>query len=252
MSMARRLGPARHRCFSIPDRSRDLLGHARRDPGHRARGLAPVDAGRHADQLGEARAEGPQRRAADVEADLGDAELAATQQRHRALDAPRHQVAVGGLAVGELELAAEVPGRHVRAAGERLDVQRLRILPIDPVTHAAQQREVAQVLLRRGSAGHLRDRGTYPGTPSAPTASPAAMSSLAAPTSPAPSTDSIARTRPPSRYQTANGPESMSPRTTSSSQAGAGPTYSIAAQSERSEKKYGTTSCGASAPSMLR
>ena len=27
------------------------------------------------------------------------------------------------LAVGEPELAAEVPGRHVRAAGERLDIQ---------------------------------------------------------------------------------------------------------------------------------
>ena len=51
-----------------------------------------------------------------------------------------------------------------------------------------------------------RDRPVQPGTPSAPTASPAAMSSLAAPTSPAPSTESIPRTRPPSRYQTANGP----------------------------------------------
>jgi hypothetical protein len=47
-----------------------------------------------------------------------------------------------------------------RAAGERLDVQRLRVLPVDPVADAAQPREVAQVLHRGGSAGHLRDRAT--------------------------------------------------------------------------------------------
>jgi hypothetical protein len=48
--------------------------------------------------------------------------------------------------VGELELAGEVPGRHVRASGERLDVERLRVLPVDPVADAPQQRQVAQVL----------------------------------------------------------------------------------------------------------
>jgi len=50
-----------------------------------------------------------------------------------------------------------VPGRHVHAAGERLDVQRLDVLPVDPVANAAQQREVAQVLRCGGSAGRLRD-----------------------------------------------------------------------------------------------
>ena len=119
---------------------------------------APVGAGRHAGQFGEASAEGAQRRAADRETDLGDAEVATAQQCHRALDPPRHQVAVRRFAVGEPELAAEVPGRHVRAAGERLDVQRLRVLPVDPVPDAAQPREVAQVLLRGGSAGHTQDR----------------------------------------------------------------------------------------------
>jgi hypothetical protein len=34
------------------------------------------------------------------------------------------------------------------------------VLPIDPVADAAQPGEVAQVLRRRGSAGHLRDRAT--------------------------------------------------------------------------------------------
>ena len=129
-----------------------------------ARRLAPVGAGRHTDQLGEAAAEGAQRRTADREADLGDAEVATAQQRHRALDAARHQVAVRRLAVGEPELAAEVPGGHVHAAGERLDVQRLCVLPVDPVADAAQEREVAQV--RGGGGGadaHIRDRATSHG-----------------------------------------------------------------------------------------
>ena len=144
------------RCGSVTGASRFLIGRvtcfATHDgiPAVALRLRAPVGAGRHADQLGEASAERAQRRAADREADLGDAEVAATQQRHRALDAPRHQVAVRRLAVGEPELAAEVPGRHVRAARERLDVQRLRVLPVHPVANATQPREVAQVLLGGG------------------------------------------------------------------------------------------------------
>ena len=42
-------------------------------PRRRPRRLAPVDAGRHVDQVGEASAEGAQRRAADHETDRGDA-----------------------------------------------------------------------------------------------------------------------------------------------------------------------------------
>jgi hypothetical protein len=100
----------------------------------------------------------PERRAADLEADLGDAEIAPTQQRHRALDAPRHQVAVRRLPVGAAELAAEVPGRHVRAAGERLDVQRLGVVAVDPVADLTQEREIAEVLCRGGSARHSWNR----------------------------------------------------------------------------------------------
>ena len=53
-----------------------------------ARRPAPVDAGRHADRFGEAGAEGAQRRAADLETDLGYAEVAATQQRPRCATLP--------------------------------------------------------------------------------------------------------------------------------------------------------------------
>jgi hypothetical protein len=125
--------------------------------------LVPVDAGRHADQLGEPAREGAKRRAADLEADLGDAEVAATQQRHGALDAPRHHVAVRRLAEGEPELAAEVPGRHVRSARERLDVERLRVLPVDPVAGAAHPREILELRRRDGLTAHegdaVRSRG---------------------------------------------------------------------------------------------
>ena len=48
----------------------------------------------------------------------------------------------------------------LRVAGERLDVERLGVLAVDPVADAAQPGEVAQVLLVAGSAGHLRDRAT--------------------------------------------------------------------------------------------
>src|SRR5438309_6854221 len=109
MSIAVTLAATRYRRFSIPDRSGHLLRHARRHTHRRTRRLVPVGAGRHADQLGEARAECSERRAADRETDLGDAEVAATQQRHRTLDAPRHEVAVRRLAVRAPELAAEVP-----------------------------------------------------------------------------------------------------------------------------------------------
>src|SRR5215207_5523579 len=95
MSMAGTLDAARHRRFSIPDRSRHLLRDARWHARRGARRVAPVDAGRHTHELREATAERAKRRAADLEADLGDAEVAAPQQRHRALDAARHEVAVG-------------------------------------------------------------------------------------------------------------------------------------------------------------
>jgi hypothetical protein len=45
----------------------------------------------------------------------------------------------------------------VRAAGERLDIQRLGVLPVNPVPDATQPREVEQMLLVGGSAGHVFD-----------------------------------------------------------------------------------------------
>ncbi|MGW3124584.1 hypothetical protein ACWDBW_47115 [Streptomyces sp. NPDC001107] len=46
------------------------------------------------------------------------------------------------LTVGGLELPTQVPGGRVYIASERLHVQRLRVLPVDPVADAAQPREI--------------------------------------------------------------------------------------------------------------
>ena len=149
-----------NRCFSIPDRPRDLLGHARRHPlgGRSARRV--VGAGRHPDELAEAGAEGAQRRAADLEADLGDAHVAALEQRHRALDPAGHQVAVGRLAVGRLERPAEVPGGHVGVAGERLDVQRLRVSrSIRSRTRRSRARSLSSATSCRAPRSSRRRRG---------------------------------------------------------------------------------------------
>ena len=88
------------------------------------------------------------RRAADLEAHFCDAEVAAAEQRHRAFDAAGHQVAVRRFTVGEPEFAAEVPGGHVRAAGEGLYIQWPGVLAVHPVADAAQPGEVTQVLCR--------------------------------------------------------------------------------------------------------
>src|ERR1700761_7583127 len=146
MSMATTLATAGALRFSISDRPRHPSGDAGGHAAGGARLLAAVPARRHPDQFGEAGAEGAERGAADLEADLGDAEVAAPQQRHRPLDPARHQVAVGGLAEGLAELAAEVAGRHMRPRGERLDVQRLRVLAVDPVAHAPQADELIEPL----------------------------------------------------------------------------------------------------------
>lgn len=118
----------------------------------RRRRPAPIDVRRYARQLGEVRTEDARREAADRTTGLRDAEVAVAQQDGRAFDTTGHQVCVRRPAVGQPELLAEQPGRHVRGAGERFDVQWLRVLPVDPVAYAAQSCEVAQALRRDAGA----------------------------------------------------------------------------------------------------
>ncbi len=53
----------------------------------------------------------------------------------------------------------------MRIPGERLDVERLGELPVDPVANTPQERQVAQVLGRGRSASHLSDRGKFGRSP---------------------------------------------------------------------------------------
>src|SRR5689334_1298971 len=105
----------------------------------------PVGARRLADELGEAGGERAQARTAHLEADLGHGEVTAAQQRLGALDAPRHEVGVGRLGVRLAEAAAEVRGRHQRGAGERGDVERLRVLAVHPVPGPAKPAQLVEI-----------------------------------------------------------------------------------------------------------
>src|SRR5690606_31236578 len=49
-------------------------------------------------------------------------------------------------AEGAPELPAEMPRRHVDAARERLDVQRLRVLAVHPIANTPQAHERVQLL----------------------------------------------------------------------------------------------------------
>jgi len=48
----------------------------------------------------------------------------------------------------------------VDAAGDRLNVEPLRVLPVHPVANAAQQRKFAQVLCLAESTGDISGRAT--------------------------------------------------------------------------------------------
>jgi hypothetical protein len=116
-----------------------------------------VPRGRHADDLGEARTERAQRRAADSHAGVGD-RLPLAQKSLRSLDASRHEIGVGSLAVRRTELAREVCGRHECGTRHCRDIEGLRVVTVYPVTRPAQLHEVGY--LRRHS-----DDGTRPVAP---------------------------------------------------------------------------------------
>ena len=66
----------------------------------------------------------------------------------------------------ETRMAPASTARRPRPATSQppaLVVERLRVLPVDAVTHASQPREVAQMLGGGRSGGHPRDRATSQG-----------------------------------------------------------------------------------------
>ena len=145
-------------------RAGEVPGDAARHARERAVVTRPVGRRRLAHQLGEAGAEGAERRTPDLPADLGDRQLATAQQRLRPLDSPRHQVRVGRLPVRGAELPREVRGGHQRGAAERGDVERARVLAVHQIAGAAQVREVGE-FLRRHAAPPAR---TTPGRSAKP------------------------------------------------------------------------------------
>lgn len=119
-----------------------------------------VGAGRYPDKFGKPGAEGPQGRTTDGEAYVCDGHIGLPQERHCPFYPPGHQVTVGRLAVGAAKLPAEVAGGHVDATGQGFNIERLRILPVNPVPDPPKQRKVAKALGISRIGGHLRDIAT--------------------------------------------------------------------------------------------
>src|SRR6476659_653480 len=98
--------------FSVPDRSGANLDDAGRDDGGLVMATGPVRARALTDQLGEPRAERPQRRTADRGADVRHRQVTPAEQRLGPLDPACHQVAVWRLPEGSTKAAMEMARRH--------------------------------------------------------------------------------------------------------------------------------------------
>src|SRR5664279_4650467 len=107
---------------------------------------------RHADDLGEARTERAERGAADGNAGIGD-RRPLTQKSLRALDASRHEVGVGSLAIRRTEFAREVRGRHERDTRHGRYIEGLRVVAVYDVARPTQVYEVGHLLRRHSDDG---------------------------------------------------------------------------------------------------
>lgn len=80
------------------------------------------------------------------------------------IETPRepHTHLVRRFAEGSLEPAAEVPRRHVSSASQRLDIQRLGVIAVDPIPSTAEPRQIAQMLGSGRIGLHNADRAKPP------------------------------------------------------------------------------------------
>ena len=92
----------------------------------------------HAEHATEARRERADAPEPHGEADVRDRAVGVPQQRSGAFEPAHEQVLVRRLAELTLELAAEVRGRELRHARERLDVERLPIPSVDEILRAQE------------------------------------------------------------------------------------------------------------------
>ena len=104
----------------------------------------PIGARRLADNLPEGSAERPEAGETDSEADVGDSAVSLTQEKHRALDPPPLQVAMGRLTVDGAEAAAEVIARLARSAAGRPGFLWARSILKSPAWHAEVSRQLRE------------------------------------------------------------------------------------------------------------
>ena len=76
-----------------------------------------------------------------------------TQKRLGPLDASRHEIGVGRLAIGGPELAREVRRRHECGTRHGRDIEGLRVVAVDEVARPAQVLEVGDLLRRHADDG---------------------------------------------------------------------------------------------------
>jgi hypothetical protein len=119
---------------------------------------------RLADDLGEARAERAERRAAYGDAGVGD-RGSLTQKSFSAFDASRHEIGVRGLAIRGTELAREVRRRHERGTRYRRDIEGLRVVAVHEVARPAQMHKVGDLLRRHTDDVTRRAPGDHPDSP---------------------------------------------------------------------------------------
>jgi len=125
---------AGRRCFSKTARSRPRHHEARRHGRHLP--AQPERRRRFTHDHLKCPAERAEAVEADVEADVGDAAIRGTQQKHRALDAAALQIAVRRLAEGLAKPADEVRLRDARDLCEARDAQRLGKRPVHRIPRA--------------------------------------------------------------------------------------------------------------------
>jgi hypothetical protein len=100
---------------------------------------------RHTHDLGEPRTERSQRRTAHGHARIRDRHPL-TEERFCALNATRHEIRIGGLAICLSKLAREVRGRHKCGLRHRRHVEGSRVLAVHEVTSSTKVHEICHVL----------------------------------------------------------------------------------------------------------
>src|SRR4029453_14591388 len=119
-------------------------GESEQDAGRHAGALerrrvgGPVGSRTHAERPMEGRGERADAPEADVQTDLRDRPVRVPEERGRPLHPTHQQVAMGRLAEGAAELAAEVRGREARGAREGRYIKGIAIAGVNEVLRSEE------------------------------------------------------------------------------------------------------------------